>query len=494
MADLTTEQGILEIVSQKNNAKTVIDFGADPTGKTDSSAAFQAAADAVDSTIRVPSWGRYRIDKQVSLRKGNASRKLLIGQSFNHFGNGGERASLFPGPNLEGAMFDGAYIVERIAFRAEGNQKAIAFELDAYANQVIGCSFNGFKRAISTYGGVNQTYARNQFTGCTDGIYQWGGVATVSQFKENLFQYVDNCIVFENEAHGMSFMGNTFERVKGYPIRAKSLLDAAIINNWFEHTNGGGEDVSPVTTSASQQIQSAYTAGNHCQSGFRNIFSDATHSGRVGGVITDKGNLIVRDPTGSATRLKQTGLYQEIDDWAGLRQFIFKAGRAKAAQKSADFLFQTGHKGSHYFEAYDNDGNAQPFSGTFNYRMDADRYHIEKLSSYFGMDGETQKDGYSILTSTPAMMKWSSTEGHRRNMALFSEAKFEDGTLTLKLKELVRNPVFIPVAQGAQIELIEMIEPYQRPTWEHCKGWKITFKDKQMPSEVHMSLTCYENT
>lgn len=485
--------------------KTVVDYGADPTGKSDSSEAFQAAVDDPNTQfVLVPNGGQFRIDNTVLFESGTVGhRKSMKGSMFSHFNNWWERGSIFPGSSLTGPMFDGVYIVESVAFTANDNNQAVALKPDGYGCQIIRSSFSGFSKAIQTTPTVNAIFEGNQFTFCGIPVEMNGSSsATITMFVGNLIQHCTDGFVINAEAHGFTFTANTFERVTRYPIRAKSFKDPVFINNWFENTDQENEDGSqvqivPITTISNQQITDAFSAGNHFQAGYVNTASSSTHAGNIGGVCTDKGDLVVRNQTGVGVRLNSTGLYHEVDDWAGSRDFTIRAGRAVESQKSAVVRYQTHHKGSHIYESLDNAKNVVAFNGYLRYLLDAEntRYLIEKPSNYFGMEGETQKDGYSILTSTPAMIKWRA-DLKARNTEMFSSTNASNGVLELNSSGngTFKNPVLnvTVIDEGIELDYIDYIDLYDRPTYNTCNGFRLHFKDGLTPTEVHITLTCFD--
>ncbi|MCM2971579.1 hypothetical protein [Larsenimonas suaedae] len=352
-------------VTEGEERGNILLWGADPSGKNDSSSAIKAAiADGKTRTVVIPHEGKFVINETIEL-----GRVSLIGGSKDHFGQKAAYSSLITGSDLDGAMFTkvGKNVIG-IAFH-DRNQTHTALEMTSYVNLVQNCSFHNFKSAIETPGGVDLSLLDNTFTSVETAIHlQDASLCTTSRFIRNHFHYVHDCILVDGELYGASFVDNIFERVTGRAIHGKVIYHSHFQGNWWEHRNGA-EEARCVTTEMYQQLFYNTASANYAVFGWINVFNSDTHDNRVGGVMTGEGNVVIRTPTGQALRIDHESIKSECDQWTGKGDLTLETGYDKVYSNVGDFYIMAGNNtgyrhrdlknGSLVFTSRGNDGSWQ---------------------------------------------------------------------------------------------------------------------------------------
>lgn len=486
--------------------KTIVDFGADPTGKKDCSDAIVKMAKETSAVV-IPSGYTFTLGKTADI---SGLRAGIWAFSKQHFGKGSKKGELVAAKGFTGPMIKGVYSSSNVVY--VGNGESTAFECDSYLNKLHGNVFTRHKVGVKIDGGVDMDFEHNDFTWCETGIHSTGKVATASLFFKNFFQYVDDCIIYDGELHNGQFMFNTFERVKGYPIRAKYFGMPVFIGNWFENTNGRDGESLPVTTSMNQQIDGATAFGNRCIYGFRDVFGDSEHNGKVGGVNLGKNDIVIRNRTGKALRITENGVFQELDDWAGRDDFVLSSGYAKGARKACKFVMRPSYKMPIYFENYWNDqDNRQPFEKGLYFLNGFDKNKKDlntkwQYGTQFGAQITTELElsdqtRVDVVGGTGVDAKWHSDSKMRRGLDMFKTCK-ESGkgeiTVDTEKRLYFYNPALKVTVKdrGISFDGFEYINS-KNSDYQSCTGFKLYFVDDKgnaaTPSEFHIEIKSFKD-
>jgi len=120
----------------------IVDFGGDPSGRKDSSAALQRAIDSGARTVYLPGGARFRLTGEVELR-GPVER--VIGLEGRFFSEGSGRWRLVDGRHPDGLPDAPAVIIERMCNRSGGPAMQLLHESDRtlVLSSVIGFHVEG---------------------------------------------------------------------------------------------------------------------------------------------------------------------------------------------------------------------------------------------------------------------------------------------------------------------------------------------------------------
>lgn len=191
-------------MTARNN---VIYWGADPTGKRDSSAAFvKAARSSIVNSLYVPP-GRYAIGQTVDLKGKN-----LVGPGRQRFRNEGD-VILMPFHSLgNNVMFTNhGPVVRDLNFSSghKGRWKGTFIDSTGYNTVIENVHFASAEIAIRVREIlVNYSVLRCTFIGVSVGVQvddEKGDNSTTARFIGNEFNYADNGIIFGKNVYGATF-------------------------------------------------------------------------------------------------------------------------------------------------------------------------------------------------------------------------------------------------------------------------------------------------
>ena len=273
----------------------ILDWGADPSGREDSAAAFMAAvADRRIRMVVIPCGGRYQIGRSVNLE----GRVSLMGGRHDHFGRRATYSRVEACSSLGGPMFiNVGSRIQGIAFDGHG-QKCAGLHLFSSVEVIKDCTFDYFSEAVVMFGVESVSLVDNTFTRTGKAIQFMGPVPCItSRFIRNHFYHVHDCITVEGQIHGSGFVDNIFQRVSGKAIHGQEVCGCHFQGNWWEHRNGAHEGVS-ISADHYRKLSSNTACANYCVDGWATIFLDGKYDNRVGGVMTGAGQVIVAMPDG----------------------------------------------------------------------------------------------------------------------------------------------------------------------------------------------------
>lgn len=310
----------------------VLDYGADLTGTTDSSAAIQSAINAsanvyippgiykIESTINIPSvyqqnriirgagfgytelqW--YGSTSGVMMRTSNRGGVEITGIKFNNQVAIGSTACLSAAPggweysSIKHCMFDGFNVA--IAMGTESGDDS--FFNTIAENLFLNCGYGVYM--LATTSGLLPCNAnwinRNKFQNCSNGIYATGN-CTTNDFSFNDFEgAVANGIYLEG--NDCTIINCYFETAPGNSINIGSGLYNYIINPSHAGTSGTLVDNGTRTTIFSQRSD-YFQWGNQRRWAVQNIpyAATITPNAKLGDNIyigTLTGNLTLNLPT-----------------------------------------------------------------------------------------------------------------------------------------------------------------------------------------------------
>lgn len=497
----------LEALQREN----VLYWGADPTGRRDSSSAFiKMARSEIVTSIHVPP-GDYLIGQSVDLRGKN-----LIGpgrQRHKH----DKGARFVPRAGMKGAMFaNHGPVVRDLNFDGLDHKDVVFINSSAYNSVVENVYFTGANIAIEVDQiMVNYNLVRCAFVGIGTGVLVHDArneESTTARFIGNEFNYCDNAIIFKGALHGATFQDNIFENLKGDAILAKLIYHSNFIGNWWEQRNGGKEDWPAVRTTMGQQIMHCFASANKFVYGWRDIFSSTTHSGHMGGVSTASSAVVVRNSTGSALRMTASMLRAESDDWAGDAPLVIQGSRAKARNHANPIVLR--HSGADGNVEFDSDAEITKdgvWRGRLRfasrrdgkdrllydeYRINPERPGIVGKVPVVTKRGETRE----ALTGVPQFVKWRKGDDNATGVGFFSHnAVREEGQVELSFPQgevEFRDPVVTVTIDDAGLYLdgISYIPSYSgAQQYRAYKGFVFSFKARgsdrpQTPESFNLQI------
>ncbi|WP_456268051.1 hypothetical protein M1D97_12465 [Kushneria sp. AK178] len=497
-------------MTARNN---ILYWGADPTGKRDSSSAFiKAARSSIVNSLYVPP-GRYAIGQTVDLKGKN-----LIGPGRQR--NKREaHAMLMPFHTLgDEAMFTGhGPVIRDLSFsNREGHRNWKGFYIDSHGyNTVIeNVHFSSAPMAIRVREiMVNYSLLRCTFIGIHIGVRvedQKNENSTTARFIGNEFNYTDNAIIFDKNLYGATFQDNIFEAMKGDAIRAGLIYRSSFIGNWWEGRNGGESPWPCVRITKNQQFMRCFASSNTCVYGWTNVFKDSKHSGSMGGVSLDGGEVVVRNPTGNALRLSPDSLRAEADEWKPATPLVIQSSHsAKNRQTNPIVLRHSGPSGAVVFDTDRETSNKGVWDGALRFasQLDGDDsllyddYRVNRNRP--GMIGETSlvdKNGKvrHALTGIPQFVKWR--EGGGPGCDFFSRCEaVDDGRVEFSFPEgevELRDPIITVTVEDAGIvhDGIEYLSAYSGSSkYQAWKGFRVRFIDREsgrpaLPESFSLSI------
>lgn len=485
--------------------KTVLDFGADPTGRQDSSPAFIAAAAAEDVvTVRVPP-GDYVIATTVDLKFRNLCGAGRMRESQN-----GWRSRVRSASSLAGPMFiNQGPVVEDLLIRGQSPQDdKVAFNAYAYNSVFRNLHFSNIGKAIHVDEIlVNFTIQDCVFLHTGIGLYcedSKGSFSSTSRFVRNEFNTCGSAFIFRRQINGATLQDNIFEAMSGDALVASHIYDCNFIGNWWESrraaigtesaanvpaaTDEAHETGHPAIRSTSyQQIRNCFAAGNKITFGWRNVFSSDRHDTRMGGVSTQGGALVVRESTGRAMRLTTDSLIQQADTWSGLPPLLIEAARNSAGKPLGVTLRTKGGPVS----LDDNEGSG--FTGSLNFAKGGglyERYGLTRNAAgvpTVGLTGVSEMmvggQKVNLTTGIPQQFLWRQ-DGLSRGLACFTtNAVTAVGTVKLETDYLLDNPIVQVTVEdpGIRFNGLKYISSYVNASRarRQCKGFELYFTDLQ---------------
>lgn len=179
--------------------------------------------------------------------------------------------------------------------------------------------------------------------------------------------------------------------MKGDAIRARLIYRSSFIGNWWEGRNGGKASWPCVRTTESQQFMNCFATSNTCVYGWTNIFKDGSHSGGMGGVSLDGGEVVIRNSTGNALRLSPDSIRAEADAWKPATPLVIQSSRSeKTRQTNPIVLRHSGPGGDVVFDTDKESGN----KGVWDGRL--------RFASQVGGDDKVLYDDYRVNRGAPA--------------------------------------------------------------------------------------------
>ncbi|MFC0336430.1 hypothetical protein SAMN05421848_0988 [Kushneria avicenniae] len=484
-------------MTARNN---VIYWGADPTGKRDSSAAFvRAVRSSIVNSLYVPP-GRYAIGQTVDLKGKN-----LIGPGRRR--NGREKnAMLMPFHSLgDGVMFTGHGPVMRDLSFSNGDSKrrwkGTYIDSHGYNTVLENIHFSSASLAIRVREiMVNYSLVRCTFIGLSVGVQvddEKGENSTTARFIGNEFNYSDNGIIFKKNVYGATFQDNIFEAMKGDAILAGLIYRSSFIGNWWEGRNGGESPWPCVRITNNQQFMGCFATSNTCVYGWDNVFKSDKHSGSMGGVSLDGGEVIVRNSTGNALRLTPDSLRAEADAWKPATPLVIQSSHSVHTHQTNPIVFRhSGPDGAVVFDTDPETKNKGVWDGALRFATQVDGddkllyddYRVNRGRP--GLIGETSlidKKGKvrHALTGVAQFVKWRKG-GDGPGCDFFArceavdkgqvEFSFPDGEVEL------RDPIITVTVEDAGIlhDGIEYLSAYSGSSkYQAWKGFRVRFVDRQ---------------
>ncbi|WP_456269823.1 hypothetical protein M1D97_05990 [Kushneria sp. AK178] len=482
--------------------KTVLDFGADATGKIDSAQAFiDAAASSDVATVIVPP-GSYVIAKTVDL-----NRKNMCGAGrFRENQHGG--AYIRPGSKIDGPLFrnQGA-IVENMYISGQGeSDNKTVFEAHGYNSVFSNIHFSNIGRAISVDEIlVNFTIKDCVFIQVGSGLYchdSKNSYSTTARFLRNEFNNCGNAFVFRRQINGSTFQDNIFEFMSGDALVASHIYDCNFIGNWWERRRDTGtaaevplvapsdesddEDGYPaIRCSSYQQIMNCFAAGNKVTWGWRNVFSSMLNDSRMGGVSTHGGAMVVRNSAGRAMRVTPDNIVQQADKWCYLPTFAIEAGRNSAGAPRGITLRTKG--GPLSLE----DHEKGDFSGAISIAKGDDLYEHYSLTRNaagkptVGMTGVSEMmikgEKVKLTTGIPQHFLWRQDKLSRGLGCFTTNEVTSEGTIKLVTEYLLDNPLIQVTVEdrGIRFDGLKHLNSYINgsKTRRQCTGFELYFVD-----------------
>ncbi len=299
---------------------SVMDFGAIGDGINDDSAAFQAAADYLNSrvalgTVIVPD-RQFAIGREVYLGKVN-----LKGGGMSRAGKG----CVVPVAGYDGVIFnwDGARISD-LTIKGD-EKKGCAVWMDSGYNRVIkDCDISGFYYGIYVDGiTVNfevgdATFHTNYYAFfCKD---KESKQSTTTYFRNVMFQWCENGVWFERDLFGSSFSDVIMEHIKGAAFRASWWGGCKWDTIWWEGRQIDGNSGPCISVGIASGYEDCIAVNLYPRAPWVNNISPNTVDASnaltgFGGVVVDSNAVRVRNRYGSSLNILDRGLHFDIDAW-----------------------------------------------------------------------------------------------------------------------------------------------------------------------------------
>ncbi|MFC0337313.1 hypothetical protein SAMN05421848_1903 [Kushneria avicenniae] len=483
--------------------KTVLDFGADATGKNDSSQAFiDAAASKEVATVIIPP-GIYVISKTVDL-----NRKNMCGAGRFRENQHGGISYVRSGSRIDGPMFrnQGA-IVENMYISGQGeSDNKTVFDASGYNSNFNNIHFSNIGRAIY----VDEILVNFTLRDCTFiqvgyGLYchdSKNSYSTTARFLRNEFNNCGNAFVFRRQINGSTFQDNIFEFMSGDALVASHIYDCNFIGNWWERRRNSGTAanvplVAPgdekddesgypaIRSSSYQQIMNCFAAGNKVTWGWRNVFSSLLHDTRMGGVSAHGGAMVVRSSSGRAVRITSDSIVQQADKWAYLPPLVIGACKNSAGSPKGISMRTSG--GPMTIE--DNEG--APFSGTISIAKGDGLFEHYSLTRNaggqptIGMTGVSEMmikgEKVKLTTGIPQHFLWRQDKLSRGLGCFTTNEVTSEGTIKLVTEYLLDNPLIQITVEdrGIRFDGLKHLESYinNSKNRRQCKGFELYFVD-----------------
>ncbi|RKR04335.1 hypothetical protein C7446_1540 [Kushneria sinocarnis] len=400
--------------------ENILYWGADPSGRRDSSEAFvRAVRSERVKNLYIPP-GTYAIGRHVDLRR----RNLIGGGRSRADRSDDEGARLVPHHTLgDEPMFSNhGPVVRDLVFNGDGYRGELTcLRVYGYNSVIENVSFKSAARAL--YAGdnlVNFNLLRCTFVGVGTGLLvdSEDSESTTVRLIGNEFNYCNDAFITRGRLHGTTFQDNIFENLRGDAILAQLIYDSNFIGNWWEGREGDKQPWPTVRTSMSQQIMRCFAAANKAHYGWRDIFSDEKNSGRMGGVSTDGGTLVVRESTASGIRVEPSTIRATVDEWGPATPFVIQSSASGKSQHTNPLVFRhSAHGGNIEFDTAESAGRKGIWDGRLRFASQVeeddtlhyDEYRINRERP--GIVGETalvDKKGQlrHALTGVSQFVRW----------------------------------------------------------------------------------------
>ncbi|RKR03339.1 hypothetical protein C7446_1860 [Kushneria sinocarnis] len=467
---------------------TVLDYGADASGKSDSSQAFRKMAeDSSISTVIVPN-GIFRIDSTVDLKMKN-----LQGPGKSRYGQATSKSSHLTTGKLTGEndyLFKNqGPIVDGLTFRNLG--KGGVFDLFSYNAVVRNCYFEQLGTAMFEEDAfVNFRVEFCNFTSVGYGIRQTKGGAlnTTVHVIGCEFNSTHHGLIFAGKLWGSNFCQNIFEQMDGDAIRASHIYVCNFEGNWWEGHNGHDSDKYPdgypcLRVTESQQMMNNTASSNQVADGWLNLFNldeEGRNGGGMGGVSTNKGLLRVISSVGKSTKLTPDGLTSSRADWIGADPLMICAGRSRGGGWSQDIALRTGGPGGDgghvTLDNYpENSGGVFKSSLRFLKLVDGDNKRHESLRLVRdgadhpqpGLIGRSElEQDHVALTGVPAQC-YVCEGGRSRGLEAFTDIdRGTEGEISLAAVYGFDNPMLNVTVEDRGI-VLDGVTYDKGETWNH---------------------------
>lgn len=483
--------------------KTVLDFGADPTGKTDSAKAFIAAAASSEVVTVIVPPGDYVIGSTVDL-----NFKNLCGAGRTRENQHGGLCRVRTASGLSGPMFiKQGPLVENLRIQGQSmTDGKVAFDVYAYNAVFSNVHFTQIGKAIHVEEAiVNFAVKDCVFIHTGTGLYcndSKNSYSTTGRFIRNEFNTCGDAFVFRRQINGGTFQDNIFEALSGDALVASHIYDCNFIGNWWEARRGdttvtatsdgvdeneGSETGYPAIRCTSyQQTMNCFAAGNKITFGWRNVFSTLLHDNRMGGVSTQGGAVVVRSPAGRALRITQDSIIQQADKWSWLPTLNIEA--AKNSSGAAQGITLRTKGGPLAVE----DSENEAFTGAISIAKGNglfERYSLTRNAAgqaTVGMTGVSEMmvgdKKVKLTTGIPQHFLWRQ-DGLSRGLACFTTNKVTtEGTLQLITDYLLDNPIIQVTVEdpGVRFNGLKHLGSYVNgsKTRRQCKGFELYFVDE----------------
>lgn len=484
-------------------AKTVLDFGADATGKSDSSQAFIAAAAAKEVVTVIVPPGDYVISNTVDLNYKNLSGAGRVRENHNR-----GMSRLRPSGGLSGPMFiKHGPLVENLLIQGQKETDGkTAFDAQGYNSVFSNVHFTNIQYAIYVKEIlVNFTVKDCVFIQVGYGLYcedAKNSYSTTARFMRNEFNNCGNAFVFRRQINGSTFQDNIFEFLSGDALLASHIYDCNFIGNWWEKRRDTGtaahvplvapgdetdnENGYPAIRSSSyQQIMNCFAAGNKVTWGWRNVFSSLLHDTRMGGVSAQGGAMVVRSASGRAIRITPNSIVQQADKWAYLPPFVIEA--CKNSSGAAKGITMRTSGGALTLE--DSEKNA--FSGAISIAKGDDLYESYSLTRNaagqptVGLTGVSEMmingEKVKLTTGIPQHFLWRQDKLSRGLGCFTINEVTGEGTVKLLTEYLLDNPLIQVTVEdrGIRFDGLKHLDSYinNSKTRRQCKGFELYFVD-----------------
>lgn len=340
----------------------VLDWGADPTGKTDVGPACRRMIAADVITLYFPNY-RFMVDSTIEGRytKSNGDIGLkqiqIKGDQFDYYGANVSVACLFAGPNLRhdasrddvnrsiiddinkpdqpvvgfsatGWMFNNVRSAKYLSLEGNGksDSSACGIRTNGYVGRVDHCGFNSFNAC------VGQLNCDSRVTDCTFTGSKYAAISiagadsnliTTVTYSRNEHQWCTYGYYASGQVWGSTFEDNIFEACAQQLCNAAMFRACQFLTNWIELGGGkdeNGNDRRAFISRTGQESNNNLTFGNtyHYGTWKRDLFSqpDADGDGTpadgsmFGGVSMEKGQIQVRATNGYGITYHTRGISQ----------------------------------------------------------------------------------------------------------------------------------------------------------------------------------------